>query len=115
MSNGSSSPVVPILMLALLLGYVWLCGLVGQAAARKGRSLMAWTLISMAFGLVLPAVVVAAMAAPTGQLPQGEGGALPAGDGDVLVNLARLSELRAAGLLTEGEFAAKKRALIDRC
>lgn len=48
--------------LLLVLGYVWLCLLVGQAAGRKGRSRGVWFVLALVFGVILPAIIVAIMA-----------------------------------------------------
>ena len=45
--------------------YVWLSLLVGQAAGRKGRSPFVWFVLALAFGVILPAIVVAVMTLPT--------------------------------------------------
>lgn len=49
-------------IVVLVVPYVVLAVLIGKAAERKGRSAAAWTVISLCFGLLIPAIIVAAMA-----------------------------------------------------
>lgn len=48
------------------------------------------------------------------QAARSKGAAEPADTGDVFESLAKLGDLRDAGVLTEEEFAAKKRELLDK-
>ena len=54
---------LPQLLLIAALGvYVFIAIKIGEAAEKKGRSESAWIFIALAFGLLIPAVIIAAIA-----------------------------------------------------
>src|SRR3954467_1193238 len=85
--------------IGLIALYVVVCRMIGKAAARKGRSDIAFFRIALLISPVLAGDIVASLAPVAGELratPQATG---PASD-DVVDRVKRLAELRDAGLLT---------------
>ena len=54
--------VQQILVFAAIGAYVWIAIKIGVAAEKKGRSESAWIFIALAFGLLIPAVIIATIA-----------------------------------------------------
>lgn len=80
----------------------------------EGARFWPWTLIAVAFGLVIPAIAVACMGAQTSGGPRlSTSGASSRNLSGPVEDLQRLVELRASGVLTEAEFDAKKRTVLD--
>jgi hypothetical protein len=116
-----------VLVVGGLAVYTVFARAVGLSAQRKGRSFEAWSVIAFVFGLVLPAIVVACMrddpvAARTewdrisadadsySRRPAGAG----AGAGRAADAVRQLERLRVDGLLTDAEFEARKKHILDR-
>lgn len=57
-SIGPGIRIVGLVMTVITI-YITLCELIARAAERKGRSATAWFVIAFAFGLIIPAVIVA--------------------------------------------------------
>ena len=100
------------LWIGLIVLYVMVCRLIGRAAARKGRSELAFFCIALLISPILAAVIVASIAPVGGPVRAQQDGAELSGD--AVQQIRRLGELRDAGLLTEEEFSAKKAELLDR-
>lgn len=109
-----------IVMLGFM-GYLWVTRRIGYAAEAKGRSFTAWALIAMFFGLILPlvglvipAIMVAAMKTDSAEDPDAEGGAAEEASGSASQRLRQLNVLYEEGLLSQEEYAEKRRSLLDR-
>jgi hypothetical protein len=84
-----------------------------QAAARKGRSEIAFFWIALLVSPVLAGVIVASLAPAAGEMGAARQ-STKSMSVDIVEEIKRLGELREAGLLTDDEFTAKKTELLNR-
>lgn len=100
----------PMLAAALMLvgGIFALIGyLIANAAERKGRSWATFFWLSILVSPLLMGIIIAV-------LPSQNGTASNSNQIDPSQQLERLSELKKQGVLTQSEFDAKKKELLDR-
>ncbi len=117
-ATGWGNPIAAAVLayVGLFLVYIWVASAIANMAERKGRSwpLFFWLAFLVSWVIML---IIAAAISPLDTAPgeRTQPAAPPAGNAaDPTEQMRNLQKLRAEGLITEAEFAEKRKQLLER-
>jgi len=99
--------------LIVLVIWFWVSHVIAKAAARRGRSYWAFWWLSVLISPIITGIIVATIG-PVHQTTPTESVTQADQEPDLSKKLKQLGQLKNEGILTDSEFEAKKKDLLDR-